>query len=72
MAEQTEDFREICGALSGPHIARYRRDGGHLHFLGTAENHRQRGAIVAEEAAVGIENDLAGGRRGEGEQEKRP
>jgi hypothetical protein len=41
--------------------------------LGTAENHHEGAAIVAKEAAVGIENDFVWScRRGGGEQEKRP
>ena len=72
VSQQTQDFREISGAFGGPHIARDRRDGGHLHLIGAAQNHHQRGAIVAEEAAVGVEDDLVGSGRGGGQQEKRP
>ena len=69
--QQPQDFREIAGAFRRPNITRNRGDGRHLHLPRAAQHHHQRAAIVAEEAAIGIEDDFIGGWRSRGEQQKR-
>ena len=60
--EQVQNVEHVLGALRRPDVARHEGNGLHRDLRRTAQQHDQRGAIVAEEAGIGVEEDriLAG------------
>ena len=59
--QQVQDVEHVLGALRRPDIARHDGDALHVDLRRTAQQHDQRGAIVAEEAGIGVEpNDILG------------
>ena len=64
--QQVEDVEHVLRALRRPDVAGHDGDGLNGHFRGAAQEHDQRGAVIAEKTRIGIEDDglLAGARAG--------
>jgi hypothetical protein len=63
--EQIEDVRGVFRALRRPYVAGSDEDGLDGYQRRTAQGHGESGAIVSEEARIGIDHDEAAGGREE-------